>query len=67
MPLPQDNPLPRMNDESVANVRAQNVQTHEQRVEKLLTVIAWFTGIVAAATIANLVAGFVLGMSVMGN
>lgn len=35
--------------------------THEQQVRVYLRAIAWFTGIVAVATVANFVAQIVLG------
>lgn len=35
--------------------------THEQQVRTYLRAIAWFTGIVAVATVANFVAQIVLG------
>jgi hypothetical protein len=66
MPLPQDNPVPRMSDADVANVRAQTARSHEQRVERLLTVIAWLTGVIALGAIVNFIMAFMIGASVAG-
>lgn len=41
--------------------RASTPRTHEQNVELYLKTIAWFTGIVAVAVIANIIAAIAIG------
>ncbi|NEN07815.1 hypothetical protein G3T36_18320 [Diaminobutyricibacter tongyongensis] len=59
-----DGPPP-MTAEEVAEVRARMapVRTHEQKVELYLKTIAWFTGIVAVAVVANFIAAVVIGVA----
>jgi hypothetical protein len=44
-----------------ADVPPRAPRTHEQKVELYLKTIAWFTGIVAAATVASFIAAIALG------
>lgn len=44
-----------------ADVPPRTPRTHEQKVELYLKTIAWFTGIVAAATVASFIAAIAIG------
>jgi hypothetical protein len=55
-----ENPIP---PEQRSTIRAR---THEQKVELYLKTIAWFTGIVAAATVASFIAAVAIATAAAG-